>query len=577
MPTPSSQNGNSSWQAVSHRPRPYSIKFTTEEINSIEEWLCSKFRWEEAHSFQLKGIRAQLQGQDAIIHVATSMGKTAVAAGPFVLDRCSKLIIIYIIPLLALQDEMAVTFPKEFGVSAVAINSQVTTSNKDLIRCIHPLDTYRDVGFVIPPGVKEPTDIPKFFIYADSIEDGTGIVTMELFWRGKIRGLVCTDAAGMWKSTNSIESFHQCAGCVARNKTHKGIAILLAEPNAYKVDPTELANINTSNPNARTKYTGRPSHGTKKKSSNSPSGDIEIHENSPGGGIYAFIQTTSCRRAVLTRVFNNPEPVLSLGVPCCDICDPSVLDKVRVPPPKKKCRAVKAKRGLFNAEIFEILVAWREKICERDFSHLQWAPNAFLDDETIHSIASWPDAATGTKLPTLLEKEWGYWSQYGGELIAHLKQESKARDAARDLPETPQVDMSGTQGPGTKGIIQAQRRGSRKGPTDIDAVTKQNHEEGEPQTTDLGDASQALEVTASSEVKEQSTGGKKSLRSIGGFATVNPADSGLIRIAPASPHSQWRVSTTPMLPAQMTPIIPLQKRAKSPDPSQSAPRKLQFN
>jgi hypothetical protein len=126
---------------------------------------------------------------------------------------------------------------------------------------------------------------------------------------------------------------------------------------------------------------------------------------------------------------------LTQGVPCCNVCDPSVLDNVRVPPPKKKQRVVQAKKGRLNNEILSDLVAWREKICKRDFSYLQWAPDAFLDDQTIHSIASRPDAATGQRLATLLEKEWGYWGRYGGELVDHLKQGSAVRQSASSLLE----------------------------------------------------------------------------------------------------------------------------------------------
>lgn len=84
----------------------YSIKFSDEEIDSIEPQLCKKFGWDTVRFFQLEGICAQLRGQDTVIHVATSMGKTAVAAGPFALDSAAKLVVIYVIPLLALQDEM---------------------------------------------------------------------------------------------------------------------------------------------------------------------------------------------------------------------------------------------------------------------------------------------------------------------------------------------------------------------------------------------------------------------------------------------------------------------------------------
>ncbi|GAB1528554.1 hypothetical protein RhiTH_011748 [Rhizoctonia solani] len=587
------------------------------------------------------------------------MGKTAVAAGPFVLDQCSQLIIIYIIPLLALQDEMAVTFPAEFGISAVAINSQVTTSNKDLIRdvisgkyrvilispeslllpqfikdvlstqeftqsllsvvideahvisllgadfqklygslsilcaflpqgipfialsatltprvyrnlikqlefrsdhkfinegndrgnvtlisqkCVHPLETYRDLGFVVPPHVKERSNILKTFIYADSIEDGTGIVdyltneclptalqssglirpynalfstpyrqlVMELFWRGLVRVLVCTDAAGMLFSGNLLIALRASSSMldVLNGANLTGIAVLLAEPNAYKVDPTKPASANVSAPNMQLKSqrrSGRPARGTKKKMSDIASGEIEIREDSPGGGIYAFIQTTSCRRAILTRVFNNPTPVLSSGVPCCNVCDPLVLDKVRVPPPKTRRRVVQAKKGQLNPKIVKSLIAWREVIHKRDHSHVQWAPNALLDDQTIHSIANRPDIALGTNLARLLEGSWGYWGHYGGELLDLLKQAPVPRPAVNDPTRDSQVDDKAPQRPNSGGTTYSE-----------------------------------------------------------------------LIIGPASPRSQWQVLTTPMLPAHMTPVVPSQKRANLQDLSQSQVRKMRF-
>ncbi|KAG8701034.1 hypothetical protein FRC11_012484, partial [Ceratobasidium sp. 423] len=108
-------------------------------------------------------------------------------------------------------------------------------------------------------------------------------------------------------------------------------------------------------------------------------------------------------------------------------------------------------------------------------------------------------------------------------------------------------------------------------------VSKQNNKEGAPQASGLWDAAQAPETTAGSEVKEQLASGKRRHQSSNHLATVNSAKPQLIRIAPASPCSQWGVLTTPMLPARMTPIVPLQKRVKSPNPAQSLPHKLQFN
>jgi superfamily II DNA helicase RecQ len=92
----------------------------------------------------------------------------------------------------------------------------------------HPMNTYRDIDFVIPTSITSPTDIPKTFVYADNITVGGDLVdhlnnqvdekfchlglvrpynaamsksyrrtALQLFRAGIVRVLVCTDAAGM--------------------------------------------------------------------------------------------------------------------------------------------------------------------------------------------------------------------------------------------------------------------------------------------------------------------------------------------------------------------------------------------
>ncbi|KAF8602551.1 P-loop containing nucleoside triphosphate hydrolase protein [Ceratobasidium sp. AG-I] len=570
---------------ATRKTHQYSIRFSDEEIKSIEPQLCKKFGWNTVRPFQLNGIRALLQGRDTVIHVATSMGKTAVAAGPFALDSAAKLVVIYVIPLLALQDEMAVTFPKEFGVSAVAVNSQVTGSKPTLLqevaegkyqvilispesllssrfinnvlsipsftqkvlsvvideahcvslhgagfrklygwlamlrnflpqgvpfaalsatltahvqrdlcvrlemhsnlllinerndrsnvtlvsrKCVHSLESYQDTRFVLPSVVKAALDIPKTFIYADDIDSGTGIVdylnkclplelrdnglirpynatfsteyrreVMKCFREGIVRILVCTDAAGMgcnipdiavvvqWKVPESIEAFQQRAGRAARNKSLHGLAVLLAEPNAYLINPTEPAALSPDKNEDKKKRSKRKRQGrnTKKKIQQDPGAQPaepahpQITNNSPGGGIYAFVQTPLCRRAVLTTIFGNPPPG-DLTVPCCDYCDPSVLARVAPPPREKQRRATKPKKIELNHQLQLALVAWREEVCRRDYAHAFWTPDAFLDDKTIESIAGRSDIGTESNLAAVLRPCWRFWDQYGPELLA---------------------------------------------------------------------------------------------------------------------------------------------------------------
>lgn len=95
----------------------------------------------------------------------------------------------------------------------------------------HPMNSYRDLEFLVPNNMATPTDVPKTFLYSDDTKDGAGIIdylndrvipeyrarglarpynasmskeyrdlVMRLFTAGVVRILVCTDAAGMVRS-----------------------------------------------------------------------------------------------------------------------------------------------------------------------------------------------------------------------------------------------------------------------------------------------------------------------------------------------------------------------------------------
>ena len=78
---------------------------TTEDETALIAAFKHKFGW-EPRPFQLGGIKAQIEGTDAIIQAATGAGKTAIVAGPYVLERYQDRCTIMVVPLLALETEM---------------------------------------------------------------------------------------------------------------------------------------------------------------------------------------------------------------------------------------------------------------------------------------------------------------------------------------------------------------------------------------------------------------------------------------------------------------------------------------
>ncbi len=64
------------------------------------------FRWEhEPREHQIKATVAQLQMRDVLVHAGTSMGKTAIAAGPHAHPTSEGKVTLMISPLIALHDE----------------------------------------------------------------------------------------------------------------------------------------------------------------------------------------------------------------------------------------------------------------------------------------------------------------------------------------------------------------------------------------------------------------------------------------------------------------------------------------
>ncbi|EDR04355.1 uncharacterized protein LACBIDRAFT_304539 [Laccaria bicolor S238N-H82] len=145
----------------------------------------------------------------------------------------------------------------------------------------HPMNTYRDLDFLIPDNMTTPLDIKKSFIYTDDIAGGAALINhlnsqvkeefrakglvhpynaamsttyrklvLRLFKEGVIRILVCTDAAGMgcnipdvdivvqWKAPSNLSSWVQCAGRAAQAAGREGLAVMIVEKSAFEISTT---------------------------------------------------------------------------------------------------------------------------------------------------------------------------------------------------------------------------------------------------------------------------------------------------------------------------------------------------
>jgi hypothetical protein len=150
-----------------------------------------------------------------------------------------------------------------------------------------------------------------------------------------------------------------------------------------------------------------------------------------------FIQTTICRRKVLEKIFKNapsskfpaqhhqPCSLLTTytDVPaasCCDLCNPSLLDRIRPGQPPAIQRQSTIKRGVMNDAVRDALYAWRRTIKRQHYPKAVWAPQAILDNGTCELLASVGPITTMACLAQLIQSTWHRWEKHSGDLFKLL-------------------------------------------------------------------------------------------------------------------------------------------------------------
>lgn len=79
---------------------------TKAELVGLQDHMSAKFQTPyRAREYQIKGIEAQLQMRDVLVHAGTGMGKTTIAAGPHAHPSSAGKVTLMISPLIALHDE----------------------------------------------------------------------------------------------------------------------------------------------------------------------------------------------------------------------------------------------------------------------------------------------------------------------------------------------------------------------------------------------------------------------------------------------------------------------------------------
>ncbi|KAF9537319.1 hypothetical protein CPC08DRAFT_809291 [Agrocybe pediades] len=273
---------------------------------------------------------------------------------------------------------------------------------------------------------------------------------MALFKAGVVRVLICTDAAGMgcnipnidvvvqWKLPTCVSSFVQRAGRAARDATRTGIAVLLVEKSAFEVDISKIDEDRESSNRTSTRKGVRQSlahpkapkgysikHGVQRGTHNGMADEhpskagVPLDSELPDEGLYTLVQTGKCRREVLTEIYDNKQP--SPTVACCDLCDPSLLNRVRPGEPETATRKASVKTGMLNEEVKHALQEWRRTIWDRDFGDSIFDSSIILKDETVETLSSIGPIAQLNELEKVTGDDWPWFAQYGDELLEEMK------------------------------------------------------------------------------------------------------------------------------------------------------------
>ncbi|KAI0771547.1 P-loop containing nucleoside triphosphate hydrolase protein [Trametes elegans] len=115
----------SSPRRIHQAPPSRRPKLTAEDVSLLSQKMRNEYGWDEhPKSFQLAGVKAQLEGMDLVIQASTGAGKTAIAAGPHLWPSSKGKTTIMVCPLLSLEDKMVRTFDLDFGLRAITVNSK---------------------------------------------------------------------------------------------------------------------------------------------------------------------------------------------------------------------------------------------------------------------------------------------------------------------------------------------------------------------------------------------------------------------------------------------------------------------
>ena len=109
-------------------------------------------------------------------------------------------------------------------------------------------------------------------------------------------------------------------------------------------------------------------------------------------------------------------------VPCCDICNPELLNLTRPAAPRQISRKTAVTYEAVNPATQSSLKQWRTSIWNRDFEDAIFSPAGILSDDAVDKLSSVVSPIENLiSLERALGGGWAWFGTYGDELLEKIK------------------------------------------------------------------------------------------------------------------------------------------------------------
>jgi hypothetical protein len=123
---------------------------------------------------------------------------------------------------------------------------------------------------------------------------------------------------------------------------------------------------------------------------------------------------------------------------CCDLCNPTLLDRTRLGVPKSKARTTKVKRDDASEQMQKHLDEWRTQVWDHDYGCAIFGPAGILLDALIDLLSSLTKRIQlCSQFEKIIAHQWSWFLSYGDELWTFWEAAARQIDQTLCQPAGP--------------------------------------------------------------------------------------------------------------------------------------------